>query len=158
MSELAPELECMYEASRGINYYTERLAAIMRYVGRKRGGLSTYAYTKEVRRALEILVYSAWDNASEFIPEIARAHVPGELRSRVNRECFAGLLEGLLRKFRDEASDLPMGARIQLMNMILSSIAEMARYNLPPGGDKLYNMLFSKPKSTSQPEVGGGKI
>lgn len=155
--EVSPE-ECMYEPSRGISYYAERLAAIMQFVGRTRGGLSTHAFTKEIRRAMEALVYIVWDKAEDFIPKIARANVPSELRSKTARECFALLLEGLLKRFRDEASDLPMGSRIQLMNMLISSIAEMARYSLPPGASEFRSRIFSKsePDSESETEEGEG--
>lgn len=149
--------ECRYDASRGINYYTERLAAIMQLVGGAiRGGTSTHVYTKEIRRAMEALVYAAWDRAEELIPDIARAHVPAELASKTARECFANLLEGLLKRFREEASDLPMGARIQLMNMLLSSIAEMARYGLPPGGSQFKSLVFPKSESMHESQVEGG--
>ncbi len=134
--------ECRYDPSRGIDYYSERLAALMKYVGNKRGATSTHVYTKEIRRALETLLFTVWDKADEYIPELARAYVPEELYGQA-RECYTLLLEGLLKRFKETTENLPMGAKIQLMNMLLSSIAEMARYNLPPGGKDLLSLIFS---------------
>ena len=144
---------CEYDPSRDVSYYTERLAAFMRFVASKRGE-STHAYTKEIRRALEALVYSAWDKSNDFLRDIARSQVPDELRASELRECYALLLEGLLRRFREISADLPIGSRILLMNMILSSIAEMARYSLPPGGEKFLNYVFS---SISKKKREGGE-
>ena len=151
MSGFNLKKECEYDPSRRISYYTERLAGLMRVVARSRGQ-STYAYTKEIRRALEALVYVAWNKSEEFLRDIARSQIPIELRAGDLRECYALLLEGLLRKFREEASDLPMGSRILLMNMLLSSISEMAQYNLPPGGREFLNHVFSS--FSHKPEGG----
>ncbi len=144
---------CEYDPSRDISYYTERLAAFMRVVGSSRGE-STHAYTKEIRRALEALVYSVWDKSSDFLKDIARSQIPDELRAGELRECYALLLEGLLRRFSEVSTDMPIGSRILLMNMILSSIAEMARYSLPPGGEEFLDHVFS---SISKKKREGGE-
>lgn len=153
MSEVDIRKMCEYDPSRNISYYSERLAAFMRLVSEERG-ISTYAYTKEIRRALEALVYSAWDKADDFLKDIARSQIPDELEAGKLRECYALLLEGLLRRFREVTEDLPIGSRILLMNMIISSIAEMARHNLPPEGKIFLDYVFS---SFSRKKRKGGE-
>lgn len=149
--------KCRYDSSRSINYYTERLAGLMSVVGQRRGGRSTHAYTKEVRRALETLVIYAWGK-DELIPEIARAHIPDELRSRVARECFASLLEGLLRKFVEASKDISVGSRIELMNIVVSSIAEMAMHRLfPPYVEQFLSEVFPREPGKVENVVKAGE-
>lgn len=143
------ECGCGYDPSLGIDYYTERLAALMRLVSRNRSQ-STYAYTKEIRRALETLVYVAWDKPDDLLRDISMSQIPGELISNALKTCFSSLLEGFLKKFHETAKDLSMGSRILLMNMLLSSIAEMGQGSLPEGGEKFLNCIFSSLKSKNE--------
>ena len=148
---------CRYSPDRELDYYAAGLAGIMGYIGWRRGG-STYAYTKEVRKALETLVYMVWDKYEEYLESIARSNIPDELRSNVARECFAELLKGLLKRFRETTDKLPVGARIRLMNMVLAGIAEMAQgpiESLPPAGTKIRDFVFSK--HAPGPELEGGE-
>lgn len=153
----APDM-CRYSPGRELDYYASGLAGILRVVGAQRGGSSTHAYTKEVRRALETLVYIIWDRHEECIDSVVGANIPPELRSTSARTCFAELLKGLLKKFRETAEKLPVGARIKLMNMVIAAIAEMARYNLPPAGARIKELVFSKtPSPAPSPEHEGGE-
>lgn len=139
---------CRYSPERGVDYYAGGLAAMLRVaVGPGRG--STHTYVKEVRRALETLVFSVWDRSDEYIPVIAESNVPDSIRSPRARECFRELLVGLLKRFRETTGDLPIGSRIRLMNMTISAIAEMARWgNLPPWGREIISRFFSKQSSS----------
>ncbi|MCE4618727.1 MAG: hypothetical protein F7C37_04715 [Desulfurococcales archaeon] len=141
---------CKYDPGRGLDYYVAGLAGILR--GARRGASSTHAYTKEVRKALETLVFGVWSDPWEFIDAIVEANIPRDLQKTECRKCFAELLKALLRKFREKADSLPAGARIRLMNMIVSAIAEMARYSLPPAGDKIFELCFLSNKN-----LGGEK-
>ncbi len=146
---------CRYKPDRDLDYYASGLAAMMWQVGRERGGGSTYVYTKDVRKALETLVFMVWDNYEEYLESIARANIPDELRSEVAKECFAELLKGLMRRFRETTDKLPVGARIRLMNTILSGIAQAARgprENLPPVARQISELVFAK-----RSEEGGGQ-
>ncbi len=117
---------CKYSPDRELDYYAAGLAGIMGPIGWNRGG-STYAYTKEVRKALETLMYTVWDIYEEYLESIVRSNIPNELRSNTARECFAELLKGLVKRFRETTDKLPAGARIKLMNMVIASIAETAQ-------------------------------
>lgn len=136
---------CRYNPERGIDYYASGLAAVLRAVVGP-GKESTHAYVKEVRKALETLVFSVWDKSDEYIPVVAEANIPVPIRSSRLKECFRDLLIGLLRRFRETTDVLPIGSRIRLMNMTISAIAEMARRGkLPPVGDEILTYVFSKP-------------
>ncbi len=138
---------CKYSPDRGVDYYASGLAGILnRVVGS--GQTSTHAYVKEVRRAMETLVFSVWEKAEEYIPVLAEANIPEIIYSMKGRECYKELLTGLLRRFRETTEDIPIGARIRLMNIVISSIAEMARYNVPPVGELVQSQVFSKPGQT----------
>ena len=141
---------CEYSPSRGIDYYASALAGMLRVIVGS-GQRSTHAYTKEVRKALETLVFDTWDKADEYIPIVAEANIPGEIRSVKARECFRDLLIGLMKRFHETADSMPVGARIRLMNMVMSSIAEMARYTLPPTGEQIISHVFSKPETSPNP-------
>ena len=150
---------CKYRPDRGVDYYASGLAGILRVVVGP-GRDSTHAYVKEVRRALETLVFSIWDRSDEYIPVVAEANIPDSLRSARARDCFRELLIGLMRRFRESTSDLPIGSRIRLMNMTISAIAEMARYGrLPPVGEEIVSIVFSKSGSPDSPSgsEGGGE-
>ena len=149
MSEESCEELCKYKPGREIDYYASGLAGILRVVvgpGRE----STHAYVKEVRRALETLVFSIWDK-EEYIPIVAEANVPDSIRSSKAKTCFKDLLEALLRRFKETTNDLPIGSRIRLMNMTVAAIAEMARWDkIPPAGEKIKSCVFSQsPQSSS---------
>ncbi len=131
---------CKYGPDRGLDYYAAGLAGILR--GVRRGASSTHAYTKEVRRALETLVFNVWNDPWEFLDAISEANTPRDIYRVECRRCFAELLRALLRRFREKAENLPAGARIRLMNMIVSAIAEMARYHLPPKGEEIFKSCF----------------
>ena len=150
MPEQSIEL-CRYSPDRGIEYYASGLAGILRRVVGP-GQTSTHAYVKEVRRAMETLVFSVWEKAEEYIPVLAEAHIPNSIYSTKGRECFKELLAGLLRRFRETTEDIPIGARIRLMNIVISSVAEMARYNVPPVGELILSQVFSKPGQTQAEE------
>ena len=136
---------CSPDPSRGIDYYLARLSGIMKFVGASlRRSRSTHAYTKEIRRSLESLVYHYWDRREEMIPIIARSMVPEELASRDARSCFTMLLESLLREFSEKAKDLSIGSRIELVNILIAALAEMARGELPPEGQEVYKVLFER--------------
>ena len=147
---------CKYSPDRGMDYYTSGLAGILRKVVGA-GKESTHAYVKEVRRALETLVFSVWDRSDEYIPVVAESNIPGSICSSSVRECFKELLIGLLKRFRETTDDLPIGSRIRLMNMTISAIAEMARWgNLPPVVEETLSQIFSRsPKSESTSTDGG---
>ena len=147
---------CKYSPDRGIDYYASGLAAILKVVIGP-GRPSTHVYVKEIRRALTTLVHVIWDRSDEYIPVVAEANIPAEIQSRKLRECFKELLTGLLKRFRETAGDLPMGARIRLMNMTISGIAEMARRGIstPVGEDILKFVFFPASPSPSLKEVKG---
>ena len=148
---------CIYRSDRGIDYYVSGIAGILRVVVGT-GKQSTHAYVKEVRRALETLVFSIWDRSDEYIPVVAEANIPDAIRSSKARECFKELLIGLMKKFKETTNDLPIGSRIRLMNMTVSAIAEMARTGkLPPVGEEIASHVFPKPsQSESQSTNEGG--
>lgn len=151
---------CKYDPGRGVDYYAGALAGILGSIVGHGQDRSTHAYVKEVRKALETLVFMVWDRYEEYIPVTAESNVPDRITSKKGRECFANLLVGLLRRFRETTRDLPIGARIRLMNMTLAAIAEMARYNkIPPVGREVASYIFSKqgPEQgpTSESEMGG---
>lgn len=136
---------CKYDSARGVDYYAGALAGILGAIVGRGQDRSTHAYVKEVRRALETLVFMVWDRYEEYIPVIAESNVPDKIISKKGRECFVNLLVGLLRRFRETTRDLPIGARIRLMNMTLAAIAEMARYNkIPPVGRQVASYIFFK--------------
>ena len=138
---------CKYKPDRGIEYYASGLAGILRgLLGPHQP--SSHAYAKEVRKALETLVFSVWDRAHEYIDVIAESNIPENLYSIKGRECFKELLAGLLRRFYETTRDMPVGARIKLMNMVISAIVEMARYSLPPVGEEIKSYVFSKSEYT----------
>lgn len=147
---------CKYTPDRGVDYYASGLASILR-IAVGPGQTSTHAYVKEVRKALETLVFSVWDRADEYILPIAEANIPDNLRSLRARECFRELLVGLLRRFHETADDIPVGARIRLMNMVIAGIAEMARHTLPPVGDKIKSCVFPKSEFSSSGIGEGGE-
>ncbi len=152
------ELEvCRYSPSRGIDYYAAGLAGILQVVvGPGKG--STHAYVKEVRKALETLVFSVWDRSDEYIPIAAEANTPDSIRSPKARDCFKQLLVGLLKRFKESTGDLPIGARIRLMNMTISAIAEMARRgSIPPAGKEIVSHVFSKSSSSESSSPEGGE-
>jgi len=140
---------CAYRPDRGIDYYTSGLAGILKVVvgvGRE----STHAYVKEIRRALETLVFSIWDRSDEYIPIVAEANIPDTIRNSKARECFKKLLIGLMKRFKESTSDLPIGSRIRLMNMTISAIAEMARTGrLSPVGEEVISNIFPRSLSSS---------
>ncbi|MCE4624267.1 MAG: hypothetical protein F7C35_00170 [Desulfurococcales archaeon] len=144
---------CKYSPERGVDYYAAGLAGLLRVIVGS-GQRSTHAYVKDVRKALETLVFTVWDKYEEYLDVIAESNIPDSLRSPKARECFRDLLVGLLRRFRETADSVPIGARIRLMNMVISAIAEMARYNLPPTGVMIKNYVFSR---KDESEGGGGK-
>jgi len=140
---------CRYKPDRGLDYYASGLAGILRVVVGP-GRTSTHAYIKEVRDALQALVFSAWDRADELIPIIAESNIPDEAYSSGVRACFRGLLEGLLKRFKEDTDAVPMGARIKLMNMTLRAITEMASGGkLPPVGEKIVSAIFSSKSNPS---------
>ncbi len=135
---------CMYKPDRGIDYYASGIAGILKVVVGV-GKQSTHAYVKEVRKALETLVFSIWDKSDEYIPVVAEANIPDSIRSSKARECFKELLIGLMKKFKETTNDIPIGSRIRLMNMAISAIAETARSGrLSPVGEKIVSHVFSK--------------
>ena len=141
---------CRYRPERGIDYYTSGLAGILRVVVGA-GKESTHAYVKEVRRALETLVFSVWDRSEEYIPVVAEANIPDSIRSSRARECFKELLIGLMKKFKETTSDLPIGSRIRLMNMTISAIAEMARWGrISPAAEEILSSVFPGPARSPQ--------
>jgi len=144
---------CRYQPDRGVDYYAGCLAGLLKVaVGPHRE--STHAYVKEVRKAMETLVFSIWDNSDEFIRVVAEANIPSTLQSGRARECFKELLIGLLKKFRETTDNIPIGSRIRLMNMVISAIAEMARRGtVPPEGQNVLSNIFSSKKS----DVEGGE-
>jgi len=147
---------CGYSPDRGIDYYASGLAGILReVVGPEQR--STHTYVKEVRKALEVLVFTAWDKAEEYIPILAESNIPDSIRSARARECFKELLIGLLRRFRETSDRIPIGARIKLMNMIITSIAEMARYGPPQAGERIVSYVFSSSESSHGNRKEGGE-
>lgn len=148
---------CRYSPDRGIDYYVSGLAGILRVVVGP-GKTSTHAYVKEVRKALETLVFSVWDRSDEYIPVVAESNIPDTIHSNKVKECFRELLIALLRRFRETTADLPIGSRIRLMNMTVSAIAEMAkRGKLPPVGEKIINHVFSKSSQSVSQNLEGGE-
>ncbi|HEU97922.1 MAG TPA: hypothetical protein ENO36_03605 [Fervidicoccus fontis] len=138
---------CKYTPERELDYYTSGIASIMRVI--RKGESSTYAYVKEVRRALETLVFDIWDKADSYIFTLASSNMPDEIRSNKLRDCFMELSMGLMRKFYETTKDLPIGARIKLMNMIISSIAEMSKHSPPQFWNDLISKFFEPKLSNS---------
>lgn len=148
---------CKYSPDRGLDYYASGLAAVMRAVVGM-GKESTHAYVKEIRKALETLVFSVWDRSDEYISVVAEANIPTTIRGPRLKECFKELLIGLLRRFRETTDDLPIGSRIRLMNMTISAIAEMARWGrLPPVGDEILSYVFPKSGHPNTSRDKGGE-
>ena len=151
---------CKYNPDRGVDYYASGLAAILKVVVGA-GKPSTHAYVSEIRRAMDTLVFSIWDRSDEYIPVVAEANIPTGIRSQKVKECFKELLVGLLKRFKETTDDLPIGARIRLMNMTIAGIAEMARRGIStPVGEEIYKIVFSNSGSSpeSQFEEGGEKV
>ena len=140
---------CRYNPDRGVDYYASGLAAILKVVvGPSKP--STHAYVSEIRRAMNTLVFSLWDRSDEYIPVIAEANIPTGIQSPKMKECFKELLVGLLKRFKETTDDLPIGARIRLMNMTIAGIAEMARRGVNTSvGEEIYNVVFSNSGSFS---------
>ncbi|MCC6010534.1 MAG: hypothetical protein GU361_06280 [Desulfurococcales archaeon] len=140
---------CKYDRSRDLDYYVSNVAII---VGRVRGvGRSTHAYVKELRKALQTLVFSAWGK-TELIPIIAKSNVPDDIYSNQARECFEDLLKSILIRFYELTKEMPAGARIRLMNMLIDAVAETASRPsvYTPVGKEIINAFFS-----SHSEFGG---
>ena len=144
---------CRYEPNKGVDYYAGCLAGLLNwFVGSYKK--STHAYVKEVRKALETLVFSIWDKSDEYIPIVAGANIPDAIQVGRFRECFKELLVGLMRRFKETTENIPIGSRIRLMNMVISAIAEMARRGtIPPEGQNVLSNIFSSKKS----DVEGGE-
>lgn len=133
---------CKYNPDQGIDYYASGLSAILKVVVGP-GKSSTHAYVSEVRKALDTLVFSIWDKSEEYIPLVAEANIPISIRSQRARECFKEMLVGLLKRFKETTEDLPIGARIRLMNMTIAGIAEMARRGVKaPVGERIIKIVF----------------
>jgi len=144
---------CKPSPDRGLEYYASGLSAILRVVVGS-GASSTHAYVKDIREALEALVYMAWNNP-EVIPMIASANVPSEIYSEKMRNCYIELLTGLLEKFREVGNNLAPGLRIRLMNMVIRSISENARSGTKtPVGEIILDFLGIS-KSNSSTGSGG---
>jgi len=146
---------CKPTPDRDIDYYASGIATIMRIVVGG-GNESTHAYVKDVRKALETLVYIAWNKSRELIPLIAASNIPSEIYSEKLRLCYRDLLTGLLERFREIGDDLSVGSRIKLMNIIIRAMAENARSGIEtPVGKSILDFLnINKPDSKSTP--GGG--
>ncbi|MCE4601382.1 MAG: hypothetical protein F7C38_07490 [Desulfurococcales archaeon] len=150
---------CKYSPDRGVDHYASGLAAILKVVVGP-GKPSTHAYVSEIRRAMHTLVFSIWDRSDEYVLVVAEANIPTGIRSPKMKECFKELLVGLLKRFKETTDDLPIGARIRLMNMTIAGIAEMARRGVSaPVGEEIYKFIFSNSGSSpeSQSEEGGEK-
>ncbi len=146
MNKLDLENVCGYSESKRLDYYVMGLAQVMSLVAKQRTE-SKHSATKEIRRALHVLIHIAWDNSDELIPEISRAFIPSEIYSERLKQCYAMLLEGLLKKFRDITSELPVGSRIRLMNIIVNSIDNIVQNPtlISRGGNyNFIGMIFSK--------------
>ena len=151
---------CKYNPDRGIDYYASGLSAILKVVVGS-GKSSTHAYVSEVRKAMDTLVFSIWDKSEEYIPLVAEANIPISIRSQRARECFKEMLVGLLKRFKETTEDLPIGARIRLMNMTIAGIAEMARRGVKtPVGERIIKIVFSHSGlvPSSQTMKGGDMI
>lgn len=145
---------CKPTPDRGIDHYASGIATIMRIVVGAREG-STHAYVKDVREALETLVFVTWNKPKELIPIIAASNIPSEIYSEKLRLCFKDLLTGLLLKFRDIGDDLSVGSRIRLMNIIVRAVAENARSGIEtPVGKSILDFLNTNQTQT-QHESGG---
>jgi len=140
---------CAYDDSRDVDYFVDKLALIMGFIAKKyRNRGSTYAYTKEIRNAMQKLLLLKSGEEDSFISQIAKAYVPEELYSSKNRKCFSMLLEGLMRSFTKKTKDMSIGSKIQLMNITLSAIAEIAStYSLDKQGSDFLNKFFSSSSS-----------
>lgn len=138
-------VDCKYSPDRGITYYVERLAVLMRLAAKSRGS-SVYAYTKEPRQALEAITLKLGDKAVDYIPLVARSAVPGELYHPKLVECYTSLLEGLLRRFYEDAKTLTPGMRVELMNIVLDALWSMARQGLPPAARDFESRLMDSIK------------
>ncbi|PLJ78587.1 MAG: hypothetical protein B7L53_01185 [Thermofilum sp. NZ13] len=141
---------CGYKPDRFLSYYVSALSGILGPL--RHGEKSTHAYVKEVRKALEELLFSFWDKADEMIPIIADSNIPDDLKSPEARKCFRELIAGMLTRFREVGDKLPIGARIRLMNMITAALANIARSKqLSPVGKEIADTFF-KPKSDKESE------
>ncbi len=138
--------ECKYnpESPKPIDYYVYRLATIL---GTRRGK-SGYAYTKEIRSALERVI-----NELDWLPDkeswldlLTQSEVPDDIAPcKEAALCLKYLFEGLLKRFADNAEKLPPGMRQIYANILVSAIERIARFpsNLSDEARQFKSKFFS---------------
>jgi len=154
--------ECNLLGDEEIGYYALRLAAILSMRSSKG---SDYAYTKELREALEKMIkdIDLFKKSKSWIQIIARAEVPTDLAPCDKAaECLMILFEKLLRKFYEDMQDKPPGTRQEYANILLSAIAKAAKdpSNLPEEARKFRESFIQlcSGSELTQSGVGGGSL